>query len=133
MQKSESKFTAIMKGKCPKCYQGQMFKNKNPYNPKTILDMNEKCDNCGQEFTPEPGFYYGAMYVSYALGVAVFVAVIVAYLVLAPETSPGIMFATVVGALLILAPVSFRLSRKLWLHIFVKYDPPKEKLSSTKN
>ena len=133
MQKSESKLTAVLNGKCPRCYHGRMFKNKNPYHPKTILDMNEKCHNCGQAFTPEPGFYYGAMYVSYAIGVAVFVAVIVAYLVLAPQTSPGIIFTTVVGALLILAPVSFRLSRKLWLHIFVKYDPPKETSTSTKN
>lgn len=32
--------------------------------------MPDHCPECGLSFMPEPGFYYGAMYVSYALTIA---------------------------------------------------------------
>ena len=38
-------------------------------------DVKKECDVCHLKYEREPGFYYGAMYVSYALGVALFVTV----------------------------------------------------------
>ena len=55
---------------CPKCGQGKLFKNPNPYNFKTIADMPDNCPHCNLSFMPEPGFYYGAMFMSYVVTVA---------------------------------------------------------------
>ena len=40
--------------------------------------MHKECAACGEDFEREPGFYFGAAYVSYALTVALWVAVLVA-------------------------------------------------------
>lgn len=124
--KKGSKAYSIFKGTCPKCHEAKMFKNDNPYNLKTIFDMHEKCPNCGQKFTPEPGYYYGAMYVSYGLGVAFFVAVWVAVLVLAPNLNPYLVVSIIAIGLILLAPASFRFSRKIWINMFIHYKTPEE-------
>lgn len=63
-------FKAMVSLKCPSCYQGKLFSHANPYNLKHIADMPDTCTVCGLKFTPEPGFYYGAMFMSYVVTVA---------------------------------------------------------------
>ena len=52
-----------------------MFQNPNPYRLDSMFEMHADCSVCGLDYEPEPNFYYGAMYVSYAYTVALFVAV----------------------------------------------------------
>ena len=73
MQK-ESKSGALLAGKCPRCRQGKMFPYP-AYDLKRFAKMNEDCPVCGLHFEREPGFFVGAMYVNYALAVALFVAI----------------------------------------------------------
>ncbi|MBV6644147.1 MAG: DUF983 domain-containing protein [Cyclobacteriaceae bacterium] len=87
--------------------------------------MNEQCAHCGFRFEREPGFFYGAMYVSYALSVGIFlVASVILYFLFG---NPNIEVYVVTVALLALLsyPLNFRYSRILFLHVFggVKYDP----------
>ena len=56
--------------KCPRCRKGDMFVTKNPWHLKTTMKMNQVCPVCAQPLDIEPGFYFGAGYVSYALTVA---------------------------------------------------------------
>ena len=66
-------WAAMFSLRCPRCRQGEMFKNKNPYGKFSInyvLDMHRSCSVCGQLFELETGFYYGTGYVSYGLTVA---------------------------------------------------------------
>lgn len=81
--------------------------------------MHDKCPNCGQNYLPEPGFFYGAMYVSYALTVAQFVAVVV---LLNIFFDPGIwdIVITLTVVMFILSPPVFRLARSIWAHMFIK-------------
>ena len=72
-----SKFYSIFRFKCPHCHEGDFFKSSNPYNLRSMSEANETCPNCGRKILIEPGFYYGAMYVSYALGVAHIIAFLV--------------------------------------------------------
>ena len=65
-----SKFYSVSKNKCPKCHEASFW----PNSPLRNLlfnrgKLNKKCSNCGLEFEIELGFWYGAMYISYALGV----------------------------------------------------------------
>ena len=68
--------------KCPRCRRGHMFKNSNPWKLKKVFDMPTHCEECGQQFELEVGFWYGTGYVSYALSVAMSVASFVAWYVL---------------------------------------------------
>lgn len=83
--------------------------------------MPKTCEVCGQKTEPEPGFYYGAMFMSY---------IITGFLYL------GIVFALIKGlnftvnqafaALLLFVALSYvstaRLARSLWIHIMVSYE-----------
>lgn len=85
--------------------------------------MYEKCPSCGQRFELEPSFYFGAMYVSYAQQVAWFVVVFISIEVLFSGTDL-VWYLVSVGVLsIVLFPFTFRLSRSIWIHFFVKYDP----------
>jgi len=91
--------------------------------------MHQKCSNCGEPFQREPGFYYGAAYVSYALTIALWVAVLVALIVFDAVglisfsfmENPILFLSIGIGLLLALLPVLYRLSRAIWINIFVKY------------
>jgi hypothetical protein len=112
---------SILGGKCPRCRKGKMFVCSNPYNISKMADMHENCPHCGQPTQPEPGFYYGAMYVSYALGVALFaVLFVLVQFVLKVQGYHFMWIYTVV--MLALWPLLFRLSRILYIYMFVRYD-----------
>lgn len=81
MLKKGTKLYSIFKFKCPQCQEGEFFISK-PYDLKNVGKIHENCSECGIKYSKEPGFYYGAMYVSYALGVAQLVAVIVLYYII---------------------------------------------------
>lgn len=80
---------------------------------------------------PEPGFYTGAMYVSYAIQVAVIVGVVVLTNLLNIEAGIGWYFGWVIGLVIVLIPWTYRLSRSIWIHIFVQYE--RKEAASIKN
>ena len=116
-----TKFYSIFGMKCPKCHEGEIFQDPNPYHFKNLFKIYDHCDHCGQKFEPEPNFYYGSMYVSYAYSVAIFVAswVIGKFFL---GLSIGEIFILIAVALLFLTPYMFRLSRVTWLNFFIHYD-----------
>lgn len=85
--------------------------------------MPDHCESCGLKFNLEPGFFYGAMYVGYGISVAYLTAVYIAMMIVTPDFEVVLYFILGIGSLLILTPVIFRLSRSIWLSMFVKYDP----------
>jgi uncharacterized protein (DUF983 family) len=113
--------SSVFRQKCPRCHQGNLFETKNPYSFSNLDKMPDNCPHCGQKYWIEPGFYYGAMYISYGLTVALSVAVFVAMTVL---WEFDIIWYLVLNfsAIFLLFPPIFRLSRSIWIHIFVKPD-----------
>ncbi len=91
--------------------------------------MYKQCPTCGQPTEIEVGFYTGAAYVSYALTVALAVAVFVAWYVLIGFEMGNLddfrifwcLLATVT-VIVLATPYVMRLSRAIWLSFFVKYD-----------
>jgi uncharacterized protein (DUF983 family) len=135
-----SLFLSIVTMRCPHCRRGPMFKTSNAYKNKlkSIFDMYDNCPVCGQKFDLETGFWYGTGYVSYALAVAVSVATFLTWLVLiGVSTDDNRIFAWLVFngvLLLLLQPWLMRLSRSIYIYIFVKYDANyKEPLSKESN
>jgi uncharacterized protein (DUF983 family) len=121
MFKKGTKLYSIFKRKCPHCHEGQFFESSNPYNLNKAGNLLDECPVCKSKYEIEPGFYYGAMYVSYALGVATFVSAFVAVYVLFPEASTETYIGTVVASIFILGPVLYQLSKIIWANMFISY------------
>jgi uncharacterized protein (DUF983 family) len=122
MFKKGSKLYSIFTGTCPHCQEESMYEDKNPYNLTNVYKMHERCSHCGQRYKIEPSFFYGAMYVSYGVGVAIGIAVfIIAFVFL--QTSLLTSFIAINVALIALMPVIMRVSRNIWINFFVHYDP----------
>ncbi|MEX2592426.1 MAG: DUF983 domain-containing protein [Anditalea sp.] len=118
-----SKIYSIVECKCPKCHEGDMFAPGTLYHPTKFYKMHAYCAYCDQSFEPEPGFYFGSMFVSYAINTALFIIFWIATSFLVEDMSLlmilGILFAVVI----FLLPITFRLSRSIWINFFVHYDP----------
>lgn len=118
--KSE-KLYSIITGTCPVCHKGEMYLEKNPYKISRIMEMHDQCSNCGKKFKIEPSFFFGAMYVSYGLGVALAIAAfIISYLVLGIDRNYS--FLVIILTLAILFPLIIRISRNIWINLFVDFD-----------
>ena len=62
----DSKLYSILHFKCPFCHEGDFFLS-HPYDLKHAGDLHEACPVCHRKYEKEPGFYYGAMFISYAI------------------------------------------------------------------
>lgn len=125
-----SKLYSILTGTCPVCQEESMYKEKNPYKISRLFDMHERCSNCSTKYKMEPSFFFGAMYVSYAVGIAfAFPVFLLTYFVL--ELSLLNIFLAIVLALIIFLPVIVRLSRNIWVNFFFDYDPEKANTNSS--
>ena len=121
MFKKGTKIYSIITGTCPKCQEESMYKNKNPYAITEVLDMHETCSNCGTKYKIEPSFFYGAMYVSYAVGIAFATAAfVISFFVF--NAGLDTMFISIIATLVIFMPVIMRLSRNIWINFFMSYD-----------
>lgn len=121
MQKKGNKLYAILTGVCPKCHEESMYVNKNPYVLSDNLKMHERCSHCSTKYKIEPSFFYGAMYVSYAVGIAFAVAAfVICYLLVGFQ--PKTAFISIVGTLIVFMPIITRLSRNIWINFFIHFD-----------
>ena len=112
-----SKLYSIFTGTCPVCHKGEMYVERNPYKFSKALKMHERCSHCNTKFKIEPSFFYGAMYVSYAVGVAIAVATfIIAYFFIGLDRN---------YTLIVMLPLILRVSRNIWINFFMKYDKSK--------
>lgn len=121
MLKKGSKLNSILTGSCPKCQEESMYKEKNPYKMGKVFDMHETCSHCGTLYKMEPSFFYGAMYVSYGVSIAFAVA---AFIISNVFIGLGLIhsFIAIVVTLIITFPVILRLSRNIWINMFMHFD-----------
>ena len=121
MLKKGSKLNSILTGTCPKCQNESMYEDKNPLNLSKVLKMNETCSHCGLRYQIEPSFFYGAMYVSYGLNVAVGIAAFIISFVIF-GSSLKVAFIAIITSLIVLFPFVLRLSRNIYINMFIHYD-----------
>ncbi|MBV8390483.1 MAG: DUF983 domain-containing protein [Mucilaginibacter sp.] len=123
-----SEFKAALQCKCPKCRKGDMFIGGMYSFGKKRSYAN--CPYCNFQFEIEPGYFYVAMFVSYAMNVAQMVTFAVATFVLTGSESPWLYIAILLGGAFILSPFNFRYSRVIllyWLTPNLNYDPERAK------
>lgn len=126
MLKKGTKLYSIVKGKCPNCHEGEFFKYGFTFNPSKITQLHDNCPKCNFKYMIEPSFFYGAMYVNYAITTALSIIVfLISKLVF--DVSLLQSFAAIIIALIVLAPFNLRLSRILWINMFVSYQKKSKK------
>ncbi len=90
------------------------------------MKMHEHCSKCGLKYKMEPNFFFGAMYVSYAvavlLGILIFLA---AYFIF--EADMRTTFISILIILFLLMPWVTRISRNIYINMFVSFDPNSSK------
>ena len=122
---------SILDERCPRCRQGRMFKYAK-YDIMNFAKMHEQCPDCGLNFELEPGFYTGAMYVSYVFSVAIFI--IIGFLLYYFFNDPDIFIYVLATSItiMLLFPALFRYSRVIYLHLFggVNFNPEHQKPKS---
>lgn len=116
-----SKGYSVLHGVCPRCQEGKVFRFT-PYKQLDFTGMNDRCSVCGLAFEPEPDFYQGAMYVSYGLSTGLFLGIGVVLLFYL-ELGYVVTFSAILLVSIGLLPVLFRVSRLVWLNLFVHYGP----------
>lgn len=112
---------SILTGTCPKCQEESMYVNPNPFALLDILKIRENCSNCNTKYRMEPSFFFGAMYVSYGVGVAFSVAAfVISFLILG--LSLNTTFIAIIVTLIVFMPFIMRVSRNIWINLFMSYD-----------
>lgn len=133
--KVPSEFNAALHAKCPRCRQGNLFANS-MYGFKS-QKMNENCSHCGLRFEREPGYFYVAMFVSYALTTAQMIAIgVLTYLITGEDNSPWLYIIAIFTGILLLSPFNFRYSRVIllyWLTPGLNYSPERRDQSKKEN
>ncbi len=117
-----NKLYSILKIKCPQCHEGAFLERK-VYDFSAFTKVRKSCPNCGLNYHVEPSFYYGSMYVAYALGVAIMVAMVILNFLLFEAFSFLRTFGMVVGAVIITAPLMNALAKIIWANFFFHYNP----------
>lgn len=110
--------------KCPRCRKGAMFPAAT-YNLARFTEMRDECPHCGQDLTVEPGFYWGAMYVGYAINVGIILVMCAVLFLGFPEAPIWTYIVAIVTPILVTIPFNYRYGRVGMIYFFspIKYDP----------
>lgn len=116
----KTKLYSILTGKCPVCHNESMYSETNPYKLSKTLKMQERCSSCDTKYKIEPSFFFGAMYVSYPVGL-LFAGIIFALCYLVFNFSLMITYTLIVVSMVALQPIIMRLARNIWINFFMSY------------
>jgi len=120
-----TKLYSIFTGTCPVCQNESMYTSPNLYNPSKTQEMRERCSHCDTKYKIEPSFFYGSMYVSYGVGVGIaMIAFLLGYFIF--ELSRWNIFLIIAFISIFSLPIVIRLSRNIWINIFMDYDKEKD-------
>jgi uncharacterized protein (DUF983 family) len=100
-------FIALLRQRCPRCRRGQMFRGH--------FAMNELCPVCELIFEREPGYFLGAMYLSYGICSLIMIVLYLAFQALFPNWYPEIVILPCLAIYLPFVPWVFRISRTIWI------------------
>jgi uncharacterized protein (DUF983 family) len=114
-----STLRSVLEQRCPRCRMGRIFH----YSIfRGFPKMCERCSICDLKFEREPGYFLGAMYISFGLGVLIMAPIA---LLLWALTGWWITKVTL-GAVVLFLPFSPTITlfaRVLWIYLDQSIDP----------
>jgi hypothetical protein len=129
MIKKGNKLYSILFQKCPRCHEGDLWKlgfwQAIPDLIKGKYNMFERCPHCDLKYEQEPGFWWGAMYIAYALSSgALLITAFVCRLVIGlslNQTMVSVLLVALIGFL-----YNARISRVIYINFFVDFQEEKK-------
>lgn len=121
--KHPSLLGSMLACKCPRCRTGRVFPNS-AFDITGFSKTNDYCPKCNLKFEHETGFFWGAMYISYAFS-TLFMIVFGVIAINNDWTWERILMVIIPSSIAIV-PFSYRYSRILLLYFispFRKFDP----------
>ena len=112
----------IFKLKCPVCHQGEFLESR-PRLLFKFIRVRETCPSCKTRLKIEPSFYYGSMYVAYALGVFIMMVTTGVYWAISDTFSVLYCFLWITGILLLFNSYINAWSKSIWASFFFKHKP----------
>lgn len=112
-----SRIKSLFQFKCPKCESGNVFSEKKYL---SFGKMNSNCNLCNHKFEMEPGFFFGAMYVSYGLTMAIAGALFVLSQLLFEDISISFILGLIALSFILFAPINYKVSRMVWMYLFTQ-------------
>lgn len=109
----------VLSCKCPKCKKENIFNNRGNILLLKMPKMNDRCVACNYKFEKEPGFFFGSMFVSYALGAGQMIISLIIFWHFLDLSPLNVFFITAI-TLVLLSTVNFRISRSIWIYLFYK-------------
>ncbi|WP_452598880.1 DUF983 domain-containing protein [Pontimicrobium sp. MEBiC01747] len=116
----KTKLYSILTGNCPVCHNESMYSETNPYILNKTLKMQERCSYCKTKYKIEPSFFFGAMYVSYPVGLF-FAGLVFVLSYLVFNFSLTTTYVLIVLLMVALQPIIMRLARNIWINFFMSY------------
>lgn len=114
-----SKVVNILKCICPKCKESKIFKTNGNIFLLQMPKMNNRCAKCNFKYEKETGFFFGAMFVSYAVAVSQMIANFIIFWYFL-DVSPLILYLLIVAVAILVSTFNFRVSRTIWIYLFYK-------------
>jgi len=108
------RLAALLRQRCPRCRGGRVFHG--------LLAMHETCPACGHRFEREPGYFVGAMYMSYALAAPLYLLLVLAVDRLRPAWSDLAVCLAAAPLFVPFVPLIFRYARLAWMHFDWTFD-----------
>jgi len=113
-----NKGLSILKAKCPQCQSGKMFKYS-AFKLNGFTQMFDTCPVCDLTFEVEPGFFWGAMYISYAITTAMMIIVGALVFILSNHNADFWGYIIPIFSVMFLSiPFTYRYSRVLLIYGF---------------
>src|SRR5262245_40936912 len=98
---------ALVQQRCPRCCRGPIYQRG--------MRMHERCPVCDLRFEREPGYFLGALYISYGISSILLMLGLLLGHLLAPDFDLGWMVLILGGLYLPLVPLVTRYARVLWI------------------
>lgn len=115
-EKTEARVSSMFLELCPHCRTDKVFELS-----KGIFEMPKmkvNCSTCGYKFDREPGYFLGAMYISYALAVMVSVLIFIVFHFGFPNLPLVYTPLAITMGVVLSAKKNYKLSRIIYIHIF---------------
>ena len=109
-------FIRILNEKCPNCGKGDVYEKKKKFIELPV--MREECTECHYHFDREPGYFLGAMYISYALAVLQGILTFLVLYTFLPNISTIWVVAIILFVISLFSMKNYKLSRIIYIHIF---------------
>ena len=106
---------SILHQRCPECGEGAIF--------SSLFRMNSTCPHCGLKYERGPGYFTGAMYFSYGMGIPIILIGTFVLKLLKPDWPLHWLVFLVWIAFLPLVPLIWRYSRTIFMHFDRYFDP----------